>query len=254
MHNPASSHRIPSRLKSVLQAKSPLGAGVRMAALAVGLALPCAIIAEYLAPGRGFGGVALFTIVAAVAVMLMVRTYPHPRLGLCNAVTLVRAALASALAAPLLLAGAPDAGVAWAVTGFAALALALDGLDGWAARQSGLGSNYGARFDMEVDAALGLILALLVIDMGKVGSWVLLLGSMRYLFVIASFVLPWLTAPLPERFSRKLVCVVQIAVLIVLLVPPVMGTFAALLALGATLALAWSFAVDTVYLMQRRLI
>lgn len=248
MYNPA-----PSRLKPILQAKSPLGASVRMAALAVGLVLPCAAMAERLAPNRGFASAAVFTIVAAVAVILMVRTYPHPRLGLCNAVTLVRAALASTLAAPLLLAGAPSAEVAWAVTGIAALALALDGLDGWAARQSGLGSDYGARFDMEVDAALGLILAMLVLDMGKVGLWVLLLGSMRYLFVIASFVFPWLNAPLKARFSRKLVCVVQIAVLIVLLAPPVTGKVVVILAGGATLALAWSFAVDIVYLMQRRL-
>jgi phosphatidylglycerophosphate synthase len=242
-----------SRLSALVQAKSPLGAAVRMALLAIGLVLPCAAIAERLAPGRGVTGAALFAIVAALAVILMRRTYPHPRLGLCNAVTLLRAALASALAAPLLQAGAPTADVAWALTSIAALALALDGVDGWAARQSGLGSDYGARFDMEVDVALGLILAFLVLDTGKVGAWVLLLGSMRYLFVTASFVLPWLKAPLPERFSRKLVCVVQISVLIMLLAPPVTGAFAAILAGGATLALAWSFAVDSVHLIQRRL-
>jgi phosphatidylglycerophosphate synthase len=40
--------------------------------------------------------------------------------------------------------------------------LALDGLDGWLARRFGLASAYGARFDMEVDGFLILVLALLV--------------------------------------------------------------------------------------------
>ena len=39
------------------------------------------------------------------------------------------------------------------------LLLALDGLDGWAARRQGLVSAFGARFDMEVDALLILALA-----------------------------------------------------------------------------------------------
>jgi phosphatidylglycerophosphate synthase len=235
-------------------AKSPLGASARMGLLAAALVLPCAVLAEALAAGKGWAGAGIFAITAAIATVLMVRNYPHNKLGLCNGVTLLRAALASALAVPLLQAGVPAADVAWAMTGIAAVALALDGVDGWAARQSGLGSGYGARFDMEVDAALGLVLALLVIDTGKVGAWVILLGSLRYLFVIASFWLAWLNASLPPRFSRKLICVVQIAALIALIAPPVTGAAAVVLALAATLALLWSFAVDVVYLMKRRLL
>ena len=60
-------------------------------------------------------------------------------------------------------------------------------------------------------------------------------------------VLPWLTGPLPERFSRKAVCVVQIAALIALMAPVVMPPVSTLIAAGATGALVWSFAVDAVW-------
>ena len=38
---------------------------------------------------------------------------------------------------------------------------ALDGVDGWLARRSGIASAFGARFDMEIDALLILVLAVL---------------------------------------------------------------------------------------------
>jgi phosphatidylglycerophosphate synthase len=223
-----------------------------MGLLALCLAPVCAALACHFAAEKGLIAASLFIALAAFTTVMMIRTYPHSRLGLCNAVTLLRAGMACALTAPLFLAGPPDHAVAWTICSVAALALALDGLDGWAARSSGLGSNFGARFDMEVDAAFGLILAALAIDMGKAGAWVLLLGSMRYLFGIAALWLPWLGGPLPERFSRKLVCVLQITALITLLAPPITGGIATLIALTGILALAWSFAVDVVYLANRR--
>ena len=40
-------------------------------------------------------------------------------------------------------------------------------------------SGYGARFDMETDAAFILVLSILVWQHGKAGAWVLLCGLMR---------------------------------------------------------------------------
>ncbi|MEE4298051.1 MAG: CDP-alcohol phosphatidyltransferase family protein, partial [Pseudomonadales bacterium] len=91
---------------------------------------------------------------AGVAVIALRRDYPHATLGLCNGVTLVRLGLSSALIAPLF----ADAS-GWALIAVALTALALDGLDGWLARREDRVSAFGARFDMEVDAALGLVLA-----------------------------------------------------------------------------------------------
>lgn len=195
----------------------------------------------------------LFTASVALGAVFLSRSYPHERLGACNAVTQLRAALASALLMPILAPGmmASDAFDA-AVIGLALLALALDGLDGWLARRSGLVSGFGARFDMEVDAAFALLLAVLVLRLDKAGPWVLVLGAIRYAFVLAQLALPWLGGALPERFSRKAVCVLQIAVLILLLAPPVAPPLSTLLAAVATLALIWSFARDIRWLAARR--
>src|SRR5262249_33100273 len=40
------------------------------------------------------------------------------------------------------------------------------------------------------------------------GGWVLAIGAMRYAFLLAGWVLPWLAAPLPSRYWRRLVATV----------------------------------------------
>lgn len=193
----------------------------------------------------------------AAGVMLLWRQlpahYPHARFGSCNGVTLFRAGLGASLLTPLL---SGDAGQAawggWAVALVALFALLLDGVDGWLARRQGLASGFGARFDMEIDAALPLMLALHAFADGMGGVVVLTLGVMRYVFVAASWVLPWMAAPLPDKFGRKVVCVIQIAALIALQVP-ILGSGAALgIAWGAVAALLWSFGRDTLWLWRHR--
>ncbi len=234
------------------------GARGQFAAVALLLAVSVFWLSTILPPGGlragSFAALTAFAVVAVTAFVGMGTAYPHGRLGLCNVVTLARAALAAVLAAPLVTPDLlPRSGeLGWMLVGVALVAFALDGVDGWLARRSGLASRFGARFDMEVDAALALILALLALQADKAGSWVLLLGAMRYLFVAASWVLPWLSGDLPERFSRKTVCVVQIGVLVALLSPLVQPPVSSLMALAATGLVAWSFAVDIVWLARRR--
>lgn len=185
---------------------------------------------------------------AGLAVAVMRRGFPHADPGLCNHVTLLRLVLAAALLAPL----AAPAVSPWAILGVAVLALSLDGVDGWLARREGRSSPFGARFDMEVDAALGLILALNAWAAGTVGAVVLLLGLPRYVFVAAARIWPWLAQPLPERFGRKTVCVVQIAALIALQVPGLGGTAATAIVAATATALAWSFGRDVMWLWRAR--
>src|SRR6056297_3983768 len=214
--------------------------GVGVAALGLGLS----------AGGWLSVGAALAVYLAAVllAGRVMVRSYPHRVLGLCNLVTLLRLALTSGLVAPLVAGGPPH----WGVFTVAAVALALDGIDGWLARRQHLVSQFGARFDMEVDAGLGLVLAVSAFAAGSAGVVVLLLGVPRYVFAAAGVVLPWLSAPLPDRIGRKWVCVVQIGVLIGLQVPglPVPLAHAAIAVAAA--ALCWSFGRDILWLWRRR--
>jgi len=184
---------------------------------------------------------------AGLALNLMRRGYPHERLGLCNLVTLIRLTLAAALLAPLVGPAAP-----WAVFVVAAIALGLDGIDGWLARREGQVSAFGARFDMEVDSGLALILALNAFAAGTAGILVLLIGLPRYAFGVAGAVLPWLRRPAPERFSRKLVCVVQIATLIALQLPPVATSVANPVVAVVAAALIWSFGRDVMWLWRAR--
>lgn len=185
---------------------------------------------------------------AGLALTLMQRGFPHGELGLCNLVTLVRLGLAAALLAPL----AAGSGPGWAVVALAALALALDGVDGWLARRDGRASAFGARFDMEVDSALALILAANAWASGATGAGVLAIGLPRYVFAVAASAWPWLAAPLPERFGRKAVCVLQLATLIALQLPVLPQGLAGALVAVTTLALAWSFGRDVIWLHRGR--
>lgn len=179
--------------------------------------------------------------------------YPHAHFGACNAVTLLRAGLAACLLTPLFTPN-PVGGTLeeWSIVTLALVALFLDGIDGLLARRSGLTSAYGARFDMEVDAGLSLILTLHLLADDTLGPYVLLLGVMRYIFIAASAPFPWLAAPLPERFGRKLVCVVQVAALIALQVPVLPPMLAQWIALGAVCALLWSFGRDSLWLWRHK--
>ena len=183
-----------------------------------------------------------------LAIGLLRRGFEHPTLGACNVVTLGRLAIAAGLLGAVAGTDAP----AWAVFGLAAFGLSLDGIDGWLARRDQRASAFGARFDMEVDSALALILALHVWTSGAAGVAVLVLGLPRYGFAAAGAIWPWLDRALPDRFSRKVVCVIQIGALIALVpqvVSPQIGT-AVVLAVAA--ALVWSFGRDIAWLWRHR--
>lgn len=192
--------------------------------------------------------IAFYPAVAILFGALMHATYPHRALGWCNVITMLRLVLVSALIAPLFF----DGPHGWLVFGLSAVALALDGVDGWLARREQLVSGFGARFDVEVDSLLALVLSLHAFLGGKAGVLVLVLGLIRYAFVLASLVQPWLRGPLPERFSRKAVCVLQLSVLIVLQLPFVTPPLSDALVLVAAAALLWSFGRDIHWLHRSR--
>ncbi|MFN3208308.1 MAG: CDP-alcohol phosphatidyltransferase family protein [Roseovarius sp.] len=184
--------------------------------------------------------------VALVAAGLR-RSYPHAEFGMCNTVTLGRAALLSLLAGALLEAARVSP---WLVFWVALTILVLDGVDGWLARRSHLKSAFGARFDMETDAALGAVLALYLLLSGRVGAEVLVLGFLRYAFVLAGLVWPALRAELPESFRRKTICVVQNGALIALVCPLLPAALLAPVAMAAAAMLVASFAIDTAWLAR----
>lgn len=228
---------------SALDGRSPLAALLSLAAL-FGLCVGIAAIFAY-------DTATLPLVVFGAAVMAtgfgIAHSYPHPVLGACNAVTLARVAMVAFLAGAV---GVADAHP-WVVFSVAALAFALDGVDGWLARRSGLVSGFGARFDMETDAGLGAILSLWLLVSGTAGPEILILGFMRYAFVAAAYVTPSLRAPLPESLRRKAICVVQIATLIILACPLSPAPVAAPLGAVAALLLSASFVTDILWLARR---
>jgi phosphatidylglycerophosphate synthase len=219
---------------------------LRFAAAVALLAVAAPVLAYALVGARPvtLGLVTLaFLAAASLAAAYMVRAQPVAQLGYCNLVTLVRLLFTSVLLAPVVAPASTVLILALAIT-----ALILDGVDGWLARRLRQASDFGARFDMEVDAAFGLVLALNAWAAGTVGAVVLLLGLPRYCFAAAGRVWPWIMRPLPERFSRKLVCVLQISALIALQLPALAGLPAAIIVAITLAALAWSFGRDLLWL------
>lgn len=164
-------------------------------------------------------------------------------LGPADRVTLGRGVLVGGVTA-LVVDRVGDGVPTTVVVVFAAVALALDFVDGQVARRTGTSSPLGARFDMEVDAFLILVLSAYVAV--ALGPWVLAIGLMRYVFVAASWSFRWLNAPLPHSYARKVVAAVQGIFLVVAasgLLP-----FAGVLVGLALASLVWSFGRDVWWL------
>lgn len=197
-------------------------------------------------PSHVLSGLAAYAVLGAVVASTAIRRHGATRFGLPNQVTLLRAGLVCLAGGALWASGV---GRGWSLPALVALALVLDLVDGWLARRLDLVSAFGARFDMEVDALLLLILALLVWQADQTGAWVLLIGLLRYAFVLAGMFRADLRRPLFPSLRRKVVCGVQGAVLLVCLLPPVPSAIAAMLALGALAGLIASFAIDVASLL-----
>ncbi|WP_376696812.1 CDP-alcohol phosphatidyltransferase family protein [Wenzhouxiangella sp. EGI_FJ10305] len=191
------------------------------------------------------------SVYGAIAWILIQALSGCSRFGWANRVTLLRAAITCALAGALV---DPSIFIEQAamVLGLALTALALDGVDGWLARRAGESSAFGARFDMETDAMLILVLCAGLWLSGLAPAWVLAIGLMRPAFLAGSLTWPWLSKPLPDSYRRKLVCVVQVSVLPIALLPILTDPLRLTLLAVALLALGASFAIDIAWLFRNR--
>jgi phosphatidylglycerophosphate synthase len=211
-------------LLAVLAATVGLGAAGWVVGLACAVTM-AALLARSLARGRG------------------------NRLEPASWVTLARATLSVGVAALVADSFARDTPVALLVT-LAAVALALDAIDGWLARRTGTASGLGARFDGETDAFL--ILALSVYVATGFGAWVLAIGAARYLFLAGEWMLPWLRAPLPPRRWRRVVSAMQGVVLTVAAADVLPRVLTHALLVAAVVALAASFGESVAWLWRHR--
>src|SRR4051794_22017673 len=224
----------------LVQQETAVGAGIQILLLALlGTAIG-------MGPAGWLTGLAFA--VATWAVLSRALHRPRPRsFGPANGVTLGRATLVGGVTA-LVADSYQDSPPVTLFVGLTAVALILDGVDGKVARATGTSTPLGARFDMEVDAFLILVLSVYVSM--SLGPWVLLIGGMRYVFVAAARVWPWLNAALPPSMGRKTVAALQ-GVLLLLgasALLPYTGTFAVVAV--ALALLVWSFGRDIVWLWR----
>lgn len=159
-----------------------------------------------------------------------------------NGITLTRAMVVAGVAA-LVADGALRTAHTTAIVALATVALVLDAVDGLVARRTEGGvTELGARFDMEVDAFLILVLSCFAAPI--VGAWVLAIGGARYAYGVTGWVIPWLRRPLPSRYWRKVVAAIQ-GIVLTVAASQLLPTLVIELALGVALALlAESFGRD----------
>jgi phosphatidylglycerophosphate synthase len=221
--------------------------GAAVAAIAIGLAVTSA-----LSPGFTAAALAVYFAVGVFAVARIADHHPHGRFGTANALTLIRlilTALMGGLAFEVAFHElAPAHWMAWLFCALAALALVIDGLDGYVARRENLVSDFGGRFDMEVDALQILLLCIIALALEKAGLWVLIGGALRYAYEVAGVFWPALQRPLPPSFRRKLMSVIQGGTLAVLLAPIIIPPLSTVAAAAALVLLIYSFAVDVIWL------
>jgi phosphatidylglycerophosphate synthase len=235
----------------------PQDALARSALLNVALLAPTVVLGALgLRAGLGVSALyvlkalAAYALCAALILIFIDAHRPSRSFGWANRVTLARVGLVALLLGLVGEGIAPSLGIAALLLG--CTAIALDGVDGWLARRTGVTSPFGARFDMEVDALLVMALSVLVWQLGKAGLWVLLAGLLRYVFVAAGLIWRWLAAPLPPSMRRKLICVLQVAGLLVAIAPAVAPPVSALAAAAGLAALCYSFVIDSAWLYRHR--
>ena len=180
--------------------------------------------------GLGVTGWSVGILCALTTSVILARALARSRataFGPANWVTLARSTFVGGIAALVADAFVQAASV-FAIVMLAVIALVLDSVDGRVARRTGSVTAVGARFDMEVDAFLILVLSTYVAQ--SVGAWVLTIGTARYVFVATGWLLPWLRESPPPRYWYKFVAAFQGIVLTIVIadILPGPGNVAAL--------------------------
>jgi phosphatidylglycerophosphate synthase len=201
-----------------------------------------------LSPAAFAAGLA-YLLASSVLLSLGLRRGEAARFGPATAVTATRSVLVAIVTA-MVVSSFSTPVPAPILVSTVAVALALDAVDGYVARRTGTVTELGARFDMEVDAFLLLVLC--AYDLRYVGAWVLAIGLMRYAFVGAAWLLPWMGASLPPRYWRKVVTAICGIALTMVATGSLPGWLDSALAGIALVLLIESFGRDVVWLVRTR--
>jgi phosphatidylglycerophosphate synthase len=223
---------------------------VRLEVIFGGLATPFILTTLSLATGLSIAGWVVGLAVGWTATALLavgrVRS-DEPAIQPADWITLLRALLTAGVAALVADSFVRPAHVTTLVV-LATVAIVLDAVDGRVARRTGTATAFGTRFDGEVDAFLILVLSVAVSR--DLGGWVIAIGAMRYAFLVAGWLVPWLAAELPPRYWRRVVAAVQ-AIVLTVAVSGLLPRLVDVIAVGVALVLlAESFGRDVVWLYR----
>jgi phosphatidylglycerophosphate synthase len=200
--------------------------------------------------GLGVAGwiAGLATGAAATALLVTARMRSdQPAIFPADWVTLTRAVLIAGVAGLVADSFGRPVPVTALVT-LSTVALVLDAADGQVARRTGTATELGARIDGEADAFLILLLSIAVSR--DYGGWVVVIGAARYALLLAGWLIPWLAAPLPPRYWRKVVAAVQ-GIVLTVAVSGLLDRLAGMIAVAAAvLLLAESFGRDVIWLYR----
>jgi phosphatidylglycerophosphate synthase len=223
---------------------------VRLATILGMLATAALLGVVYATAGLGVAGwiVGLATGSAATALLVTARKRSdEPAIFPADWVTLTRTLLIAGVAGLVADSFSRPVSITALVT-LSTIALVLDAVDGQVARRTGTATALGARIDGEVDAFLILLLSIVVSQ--HYGSWVLAIGAARYVLLIAGWVFPWLAAPLPPRYWRKVVAAV-LGIVLTVAVSGRLDRLIGMIAVGAALLLlVESFGRDVIWLYR----
>lgn len=175
----------------------------------------------------------------SLAIVAAVRLTPADRITLLRAVLGVGVAVLVVLT----LAGVlPDR--SWPLFALLVPTVLLDAVDGAVARRTRTVTARGARWDMETDAAILLVLSLAV---APFAPWVLVIGAARYLFGLAAVLWPPRRAELPFSRLRRWIAGGQAAALAIALAPMVPIVIGQVVTAVALALLVFSFGRDIRY-------
>ena len=201
--------------------------------------------------GLGGAGWLAGVVYGVVMCVLLMRGLRHSRRGGLSPadwVTLTRAILVGGVTALTVDSFDRPAPVG-ALVALTTVALALDAVDGQVARRTGTVTALGALFDQEVDAFLLVVLSVYVVYVAApVGAWALAIGGMRYVFLVATWVLPWMRDTLPPRHWRKVVAATQGVVLVLAAADVLPHPLAVTVVVAALALLVESFGRDVLWL------
>ncbi|HSN75870.1 MAG TPA: CDP-alcohol phosphatidyltransferase family protein [Anaerolineae bacterium] len=169
-----------------------------------------------------------------------------PRLGLANAVTLLRGCLMGILAGFLLF-PRPPGGLAWLPALVYTAAALTDFVDGYLARVTDQPTLLGERLDMELDSLGALLAFSLAVAYGQLQAWALLMGLAHYLFVGALAWRTWRGLPVYDLSSSmhgRIVAALYMGFVAVVLWPVLDPAATRFAAIWFALPLAASFGRD----------